>query len=161
MANDGILLGLALFLGIGFITGLRSMTGPAVIAWAVYLGWLHPAGALAFVGHTWAVALFTLLAIGELIADKLPTTPNRTGAIGLGGRILAAAFCGAVLAAAIPQNLWWGMLITAITAVIGAFAGYRVRRYLTKVRGLPDFPVAVAEDLFTIVVGIFTVRRGL
>jgi len=86
MANDGILLGLALFLGIGFITGLRSMTGPAVIAWAVYLGWLHPAGALAFVGHTWAVALFTLLAIGELIADKLPTTPNRTGAIGLGGR---------------------------------------------------------------------------
>jgi len=84
MANDGILLGLALFLGIGFITGLRSMTGPAVIAWAVYLGWLHPAGALAFVGHTWAVALFTLLAIGELIADKLPTTPNRTGAIGLG-----------------------------------------------------------------------------
>jgi len=160
MTNDNLLAGLALFLGIGFITGLRSMTGPAVIAWAVRLGWLHPMGALAFVGRTWAVALFTLLAIGELIADKLPGTPNRTGAVGLSGRILAAAFCGAVLAASIPQNLWWGMAICAITAVIGAFAGFRVRRYLTKVRGLPDFPVAIAEDVFTIVVGVLTAKRG-
>ena len=80
---------LVLCLGIGFTTGLRSMTGPAVVAWAVHLGWLHPQGALAFVGRPWAVGLFTLLAIGEMIADKLPTTPDRTGAIGLSGRILA------------------------------------------------------------------------
>jgi uncharacterized membrane protein len=161
MALDNLLLGLGLFLGIGFITGLRSMTGPAVVAWAVYLGWLHPAGALGFVGHTWAVALFTLLAVAELIGDKLPFTPNRTGFIGMSGRIMAAAFCGAVLAVSIPRAIWWGMVVTAITAVIGAFAGFRVRRYLTKVRGLPDFPVAVAEDIFTIAVGIFTARRGL
>jgi uncharacterized membrane protein len=161
MTNDSLLVGLALFLGIGFITGLRSMTGPAVIAWAVYLGWLRPAGPLGFIGHIWAVALFTLLAIGELIADKLPSTPNRTGAVGLSGRILAAAFCGAVLAVSIPQAIWWGMVVTAITAVIGAFAGYRVRRYLTTERRLPDFPVAVAEDIFAIVVGLFTARRGV
>jgi uncharacterized membrane protein len=161
MPENSLSLGLALFLGIGFITGLRSMTGPAVIAWAVRLGWLHPMGALSFVGHTWAVALFTLLAIGELIADKLPGTPNRTGAVGLSGRILAAAFCGAVLAAAIPHSLWWGMTVTAITAVIGAFAGFRMRRYLTKEQGLPDFAVAVAEDIFAIAVGIFTARRGM
>lgn len=161
MANDSFLLGLGLFLGIGFITGLRSMTGPAVIAWAVHLGWLQPAGALGFVGHTWAVALFTLLAVAELISDKLPFTPNRTGLIGLSGRILAAAFCGAVLAVSIPQAIWWGMVVTAITAVIGAFVGFRARRYLTKVRGLPDFPVAVAEDIFTLAVGILAARGSL
>ena len=161
MTSDSLLLGLALFLGIGFITGLRSMTGPAIVAWAVYLGWLHPVGGLSFVGKIWAVALFTLLAAGELIADKLPTTPNRTGAVGLSGRILAAAFCGAVLAVSIPQSIWWGMVVTAIAAVIGAFAGFRVRRYLTTAGKLPDFPVAVAEDIFTIVVGILIARRGI
>lgn len=135
------------------------MTGPAVVAWAVHLGWLHPQGALAFVGRPWAVGLFTLLAIGEMIADKLPTTPDRTGAIGLSGRILAGVFCGAVLATAVAQNLWWGMIVTVIAAVLGAFAGYRVRHYLTKVQGLPDFPVALAEDVFTVVVGILAVRQ--
>ena len=116
MHENNLMAGLAMFLGVGFITGLRSMTGPAVIAWAVYLGWLHPEGALAFVGRPWAVGLFTLLAVGEMIADKLPTTPNRTGAIGLSGRILAAAFCGAVLAMAVPHNLLVGMVVTAIVA---------------------------------------------
>ena len=27
--------------GIGLITGLRSMTGPAVVCWAAHLGWLN------------------------------------------------------------------------------------------------------------------------
>jgi uncharacterized membrane protein len=160
MHENNLVAGLAMFLGVGFITGLRSMTGPAVIAWAVYLGWLHPEGALAFVGRPWAVGLFTLLAVGEMIADKLPTTPNRTGAIGLSGRILAAAFCGAVLAMAIPHNLLLGMIVTAVVAVLGAFTGFRVRRFLTKERGLPDLPVALVEDAFAVVVGLLAARQG-
>ena len=95
-----------------------------------------------------------------MIADKLPTTPNRTGAIGLSGRILAAAFCGAVLAMAIPQSLLLGMIVTALVAVLGAFTGFRVRRFLTKERGLPDLPVALVEDVFAVVVGLLAARQG-
>jgi uncharacterized membrane protein len=104
--------------------------------------------------------LFTLLAVGEMIADKLPSTPNRTGAVGLSGRILAAAFCGAVLAMAIPHNLLLGMIVTAVVAVLGAFTGFRVRRFLTKKRGLPDLPVALVEDAFAVVVGFLAARQG-
>ena len=63
---------------IGLFAGLRSLTAPAATAWAVRLGWLKLEGLLALMGSLPAVVMFTLLAIVELVADKLPKTPNRT-----------------------------------------------------------------------------------
>src|SRR5712664_3210216 len=75
---------LLLVFGIGVVTGLRSMTAPAVVAWAAHLGWINLHGSpLAFVGSAWAVGIFTLGALGEFVADKLPTTPARTAVLGL------------------------------------------------------------------------------
>ena len=62
-----------LAIGIGIVAGLRSLTAPAVVAWAAHLGWLNVHGSpLAFIGSTTAVAILSLLAIGELVVDKLP-----------------------------------------------------------------------------------------
>ena len=38
--------GFALFLafGIGVVAGLRSMTAPAIVAWAAHLGWISLSG---------------------------------------------------------------------------------------------------------------------
>ena len=69
---------LLLSLLIGFFAGLRSLTAPAASAWAVYLRWLNLEGSLALMGSVAAVAAFTLLALVELVADKLPRTPSRT-----------------------------------------------------------------------------------
>lgn len=58
--------GFALFLafGIGVIAGLRSMTAPAIVAWAAHLGWINLSGShLAFMRSAWAVGIFTLGAI--------------------------------------------------------------------------------------------------
>ena len=57
---------------IGFFAGLRSLTAPAATAWAVYLGWLKLERPLSLIGSVPAVAIFTLLAVIELVADKLP-----------------------------------------------------------------------------------------
>jgi len=77
--NSGLVLLLAF--GIGVVAGLRSMTAPAVVAWAAHLGWINLSGsALAFMGSAWAVGIFTLGALVEFIADQLPTTPARTTA---------------------------------------------------------------------------------
>src|SRR5712692_1762152 len=74
---------LLLVFGIGVVTGLRSMTAPAVVAWAARLGWISLHGSpLAFMGSAWAVGIFTLGALGEFVADQLPTTPPRTAALG-------------------------------------------------------------------------------
>ena len=83
---------------IGCVCGLRSMTAPAVVAWGAHLGWLHLDGSLlAFLGNKISLVVFSLFAIGELIADKLPFIPGRTQAGPLGVRILFGAICGAAL----------------------------------------------------------------
>jgi len=73
-------LALLLAFSIGVVAGLRSLTAPAVVAWAAHLGWLNLHGSpLAFMGSVWAVAIFTLLALVEFVADQLPTTPGAYG----------------------------------------------------------------------------------
>lgn len=53
--------------GIGIVAGLRSLTAPAAVSWAAHLGWLNLRGSsLSFMGSTLAVAIFSILAIGEL-----------------------------------------------------------------------------------------------
>src|SRR6266403_975088 len=103
---------LALAIGIGIVAGLRSLTAPAVVAWAAHLGCLSLSGSpLAFMGSTVAVAIFSLLAIGELIADKMPKTPSRTSLVPLLTRILMGSLCGASLCAPANQSLLVGALL--------------------------------------------------
>ena len=60
---------------LGCVDGLRSLTPPALVCWAAHLGWLHFAGTrLAFIHHRSTLIVFTVLAVAELIADKLPKT---------------------------------------------------------------------------------------
>ena len=79
----------ALAVGIGVVAGLRSLLAPAGVAWAAHLGWLHLQGtSFGFMGSKAAVVIFSLLAIGELIGDKLPRVPKRTAVAPLLARIV-------------------------------------------------------------------------
>jgi uncharacterized membrane protein len=114
--------------GLGFVAGLRSMTAPAVVAWASCIGWMNLSDSrLAFMGSRWAVALFTLGALGEYIADLLPTTPARTAAFPLAVRIVTSLLTGASVAIAGGFLLWVGLLGGAMGTIAGAFGGYRAR----------------------------------
>ena len=147
---------LVLAVGIGIVAGLRSLTAPAVVAWGAHLNWLNLHGSrLAFMGSTAAVAIFSLLAIGELIADKLPTIPNRTSPAPLAARIVTGGLCGACLYAAAGQSLVAGALLGGISAVVGAFLGYGIRLDLQ----FNDFVVAVCEDVAAIGLALFVVSR--
>jgi uncharacterized membrane protein len=149
-----------LMFGIGVIAGLRSMTPPAVVSWAVHLGWLRLGESrLAPMGSTLAVVVLTVLAVGELIADKLPFTPNRTAPGPPIGRILTGALCGAALGVGGGGSLGAGVALGAAGAVAGAFGGYQIRRQLVKGTGLPDFVVALGEDLVAIGGALLIVTR--
>ena len=70
---------LLLALLIGVVAGLRSLTAPAVVAWAAFLGWIDLHGTWAsWVANVITVVVLTILAVGELVTDKLPKTPPRT-----------------------------------------------------------------------------------
>ena len=138
-----------LALGIGFIAGLRAMTAPAAIAWAGYLLWLPLAGtALAFMGSIWAVGIFTLLALFELVSDQLPSTPSRKVPVQFGTRLLMGALSGAAIGA-VAGALLAGMACGLAGAVLGTYVGAAFRAGLAKAFG-KDLPAALIEDLVAI-----------
>jgi uncharacterized membrane protein len=156
--NSGFALLLAF--GIGVVTGLRSMTAPAVVAWAAHLGWINLSGSpLAFMVSAWAVGIFTVGALGEFVADQLPTTPARTAAVGLTARIVIGLLAGACLGVAGGASYWLGALIGAIGAIAGAFGGYQARVRLVRGLHLPDAAIAIPEDLVAIGLGLLLVSR--
>lgn len=151
---------LVLAFGIGVVTGLRSLTAPAAAAWAAHLGWLNLSGSpLAFMGSIWAVVIFTLGALGEFVADQLPNTPARTAAIGLSARIVMGLLTGACLGIAGGASPWLAAVIGAIGAIAGAFGGYHARVGLVRALRVPDFAIAIPEDLIAIGLGLLLVSR--
>ena len=152
---------LLLALLIGVVSGLRSLTAPAVVAWGAHLGWLHLAGTrLAFMGSVAAVAILSLLAIVELITDKLPSTPSRTAPVGLIARIVLGGFSGGVLCyAGSNQGFWLGAVIGVIGALIGTYGGYQVRTRSVKALHVPDFVIALIEDAIAIGGAFYIVSR--
>jgi uncharacterized membrane protein len=149
---------------IGIIAGLRSMTAPALVAWGARLGRLRLEGtALAFLDSGVALWLLTALALGELVADKLPKTPSRTRPGPFAGRILTGALSGAALTAGTGGSLALGAVLGALGAVAGTLGGYTARTRLVPALGVPDSVVALAEDVVAVggAVLILAGARGL
>src|SRR4051812_5546281 len=146
--------------GIGVVTGLRSLMTPAAVAWAVRLGWLNLHGsALAFMESTVVLATLSLFALGELVADLLPTIPRRTAPAPLLARMISGGFCGACLCASANRSLLIGAGLGAVGGIIGAFAGYEGRRRLVTALNIRDLFVALAEDVVALsLAGIFVSR---
>jgi uncharacterized membrane protein len=155
-----VISGLIFAFGIGVVGGLRSMTAPAVVAWAAHLGWMNLSGSpLAFMGSRWTVIVFTILALGEFVGDLLPATPARTAAFPLVARIVIGAAVGASVAIAGGFFLWLGAVCGVIGAVAGAFGGYRARASLVRDLHVPDAAIAIPEDLIAVGLGLLLVTR--
>jgi uncharacterized membrane protein len=144
---------------IGFFAGLRSLAAPAATAWAVYLGWLKLERPLSLIGSLPAVVILTVLAIVELVADKLPKTPSRTSPPGLIARILTGGITGACVAAAGGEGAHLGAGLGAIGGVVGCFAGFQARTRLVKALGTPDSYIALLEDLIAVAGSLWIVSR--
>jgi uncharacterized membrane protein len=141
---------LLLALLIGVVAGSRTMMAPAAIGWAASLGWLNLASTpLAFFGYRFTPWILTLLALGELIGDQLPSTPSRTVPLQFGARIISGALSGAAIGAASGQ-LAVGAVAGVIGAVIGTLGGRALRGWMATAFK-SDRPAAFIEDALAIV----------
>jgi uncharacterized membrane protein len=132
----------------GVIAGLRSLTAPAVVCWAARWGWLHLENTwLAFLGFAATPYVASVLAIGELIADQLPSTPSRKAPPGFIARIVTGALCGAAIGAS--QSMAVGLVAGVLGAIAGTLGGYEARVRLGKAVG-KDLPIALLEDAIAI-----------
>jgi len=144
---------------IGVVAGLRSLTAPAVVSWGARLGWLHLENTwLAFLGAPITPYILSVLAIGELISDKLPKTPSRKAPTGFAARIVTGALCGAALGA--PSAALVGCLLAGVIgAVAGTLGGYEARSRLVRAIGGKDFPIALIEDVIAVGGALLIVSR--
>ena len=144
---------------LGVATGCRAMTPIAAICWFAWLRLLQ-------VQHTWAfwtanivsVVVFTLLALGEFIGDKLPKTPSRIAPGPLVSRILFGGLVGAIVATGLKGSIVEGVLLGLIGAVIGALGGYHLRHLIVEKFKCRDWPVAVLEDFCIVLITVFALR---
>jgi len=131
-----------------------------VVSWAAHWGWLDLTGSrLALLGSTAAAVIISLLALAELVVDKLPTTPKRTAPVPLGARAFTGALSAIVIFTSAHQPIAAAAILGGLGGVVGAFAGYEVRHRLVANRRLPDFAVALAEDAVAIAGGFLLVSH--
>lgn len=121
-------------IGFGALTGVRSMAGPA---------------ALAFESDGPVKNVVGLLAAGEMIADKTPFVGDRIDAAPLAARAVMGGIVGGVVAYEADDNVLIGGLIGASAAIAAAHLAYRLRKRLPV-----SNPVGGAiEDAFVLGLG--------
>lgn len=133
-----------LALVIGIVAGLRSMTAPAAIAWAAGHRLSLEGTWLAPLGWRFAPWLLTLLAVGELVGDKLPMTPARTVPVAFAGRIVAGGVSGMAIGYGGGAPVV-GLVLGIAGAIAGTLGGAAARRRLAVAFGR-DRPAALIED---------------
>ena len=148
--------------GLAALTGARSMAAPTLLSRRLNK---HPSRRLR--SSRWKTLqtsrttnILTVLAIGEMIGDKLPTAPDRTSPGALVGRGLSGAVTGAVLYKLGRRPSGWGAVVGAASALTGAYATFYLRKQLSEVTDVPDPVWGGIEDLLVIKAGQRLLRRG-
>ena len=121
-------------IGFGALTGVRSMAGPA---------------ALAFESDGPVKNVVGLLAAGEMIADKTPFVGDRIDAAPLAARAVMGGIVGGVVAYEADDSVLVGGVLGASAAIAAAHLAYRLRKRLPV-----SNPVGGAiEDAFVLGLG--------
>ena len=127
-------------LALGALTGMRSMAGPATIAFR-------------YGGAIRKVAL--VLAAGEMIVDKLPVVGDRIEAAPLVGRAVMGALAGGLIAREARSPVAVGAAVGAAAALAAAHVAFRLRQGL----GGPALAGGLLEDAIVVGAGAILTRR--
>jgi uncharacterized membrane protein len=135
-------------LGLGAIAGVRSMAAPAALSRAVERGDVGNLEQTPFaaLGSPRVLAALQVLEIGEMFVDKLPLAPSRTSPSPLLGRTASGGLVGAALFASEGRRVASGGVLGAFSALMGAYAGERLRSLGAQKSRVPDTLLALLED---------------
>ena len=143
---------------IGAASGLRSLIGLAAVSWAAHAGILPLDHTwLAFLGYAFTPYILTVLAIAELVNDKLPKTPSRLAPPGFIARIVTSALCGLAIGLT-GHGMIIGLVAGIVGGVAGTFGGAKARSLLARAFGR-DLPAALLEDAIAVCIVAFALFR--
>jgi uncharacterized membrane protein len=127
------------------------MAAPAVIARTLARGPAPRQSPGRQLANPAVAKVLSVLALGELVADKLPGVPNRNAPLPLLGRAVSGALVGAAAGAVDRGGRAAHGAIGAIAAVLATEATYRARRQVGERTGLPNAVLGVMEDVAVLV----------
>ena len=132
---------------LGTASGLRALIGLTVVSWAARLGYILLEHTwLAFLGFAFTPYILSLMAVGELVNDKLPKTPSRLIPPQFITRVVTGTLCGVAFGLA-TGHLLAGIVAGAAGSALGTFGGAKARGFGAELfgRDLPaEFDKAVA-----------------
>jgi len=102
--------------------------------------------------------LSKVLAAGEMVADKLPATPDRIKAGGLIARCLSGSLAGACVFKANGSNAAQGALLGFLTAGVATFGSYLLRKKIVSTAQVDDRWIGVAEDVLVSATGTALIK---
>jgi uncharacterized membrane protein len=123
---------------LGAASGLRSQLGVATVVVGS-----DPSLPPMF-RQPWTRRLLLVAAAGELVADKLPTTPSRLEPPGIASRLAMGALAASLFAHTRQAPWLPAAAIGASSAAVAAKLGHDVRARLAQ--HAPDPAIAVVED---------------
>lgn len=155
---------LLLAAGLGAISGIRSMSGVALLSRRqqaddrlhrrIQSHFFDDGRSLGSVLSTKAAGVLTAaMATGEMAADKGADLPPRTDLASLIGRATFGALSGAVVAEIRSGNRVSAALVGAVSAVGSAHLFYRLRKVVSETTPIPDWAVGLAEDVLVLAGG--------
>ncbi len=139
---------LMMAIGLGVIAGMRAATAPAITAHILSnnpskrflkspLGFMQSKGL--------AIAL-KILAVGELVGDKLPNTPSRTEPGGVIARCVSGALAGAAIYKASGNSMLTGAVLGSGAALAATYACHSLRKEAGLKFAIFDPFVGAIED---------------
>ncbi len=132
---------------LGFATGLRSLIPFALLSWLQGDNDSKSKDPVETLLDHPAVRLITaLLALGELVGDKLPNTLSRLKPGSLIVRLVIGSLAGMSICRQYRQSLILGALLGIGGAGAGSFVGYYGRTTLAKATRIPQWLLGIAED---------------
>ena len=143
---------------LGIVAGMRSQLPLALLSLAAHQSGRDKQTLPEFMTSRKATALLLASAAGEIVVDKLPVTPSRLMPGSLVVRASTGGLAGVLLSRGTALAPIPGAALGAVGALVGSFAGYRVRAGLVATTGLPDPLLAVLEDVTAVAIGSHAVK---
>jgi len=142
--------------GIGTLAGMRTSSAPAITS--QILSRHHSKrlekSPLKFMQSKTVADVLTVLSVTEVIADKLPSAPNRIEPGGIIFRGLSGALAGASIYKASGNNVLAGTLIGAASAVASTYMSFFLRKSIVKNTSIIDPIIGALEDALVIGAGV-------
>jgi uncharacterized membrane protein len=149
-------------IAMGAIAGMRSMAAPAIVSnhFSHHQSKDIARTPFRILGAPKTAAALKALALGEMVADKLPIVPDRIAPASLVARAVSGALCGAAVCAAARKRVDLGGLAGGLAAIGSAYAFYYLRRAAGKESGAPDALLGLTEDAIVVCCGLNILGDG-